>query len=173
MSEPGFGKRFDTGDDGLSELGEETKKAIKKAMALLMHKDRTAKELMDRLQGAGFEAEDCRIAFEYVDGYGYINDVRYAESYISFHKNEKSRSEIRRKLKEKGISDTDLQQAFESYSEDGDDPEDKALDTLITKRLKGREISELTYEEKQKQMRYLAGKGFPADKIRKRIRERT
>ena len=162
---------------------EESKKATEKAMALLLHKDRTKSELEDRLYRAGYSETASGFALEYVTRYGYINDRRYAENYIDYHKTSKSRNEIRRKLKEKGIGDDVLSEVFrEVYEREGSgeeyasqegsngesaDPEEAALQALITKRLKGRKVSELTFEEKQKQMRYLAGKGYPIEKIRR------
>ena len=162
---------------------EESKKATEKAMALLLHKDRTKSELEDRLYRAGYSETASGFALEYVARFGYINDRRYAENYIDYHKTSKSRNEIRRKLKEKGIDDTVLSEALrEVYEREGSgeeyasgeglnmgsaDPEEVALQALITKRLKGRKVSELTFEEKQKQMRYLAGKGYPIEKIRR------
>ncbi len=171
---------------------EESKKATEKAMALLLHKDRTAWELKDRLFRAGFSEKASEFAFDYVSRYGYINDLRYATCYMDYHKTSKSRNEIRRKLKEKGITDDVLAEAFETYdvldegtvsapgimngdidmeAEDFEsaDPEMIALRALLRKRLKGREATDLTYEEKQKQMRYLAGKGYPIEKIRRVI----
>ncbi|MEE3467345.1 MAG: regulatory protein RecX [Eubacterium sp.] len=164
---------------------EESKKATEKAMALLLHKDRTAWELKDRLFRAGFSEKASDFAFDYVSRYGYINDLRYATGYIDYHKTSKSRKEIRRKLKEKGIPDDVLAEAFLAYETDEDgapfardgdggdgptDPEEVALRALLAKRLKGRDVAELTYEEKQKQMRYLAGKGYPIDKIQRAFR---
>ncbi len=152
---------------------EETQKAVAKSMALLLHKDRTEKELSDRLYRAGFSGKSALFAMEYVKSFGYINDFRYAESYIDYHKLSKSKNEIRRKLIEKGIPEEILSEALRnSYEKQDDnddqaDAEEEALRALIVKRLKGRDIAELTYEEKQKQMRYLAGKGYPSDKIRR------
>ena len=151
---------------------DESQKAVAKAMALLLHKDRTEKELSDRLYRAGFSEESALFAMEYVKSFGYIDDHRYAATYIDYHKLSKSRREISRKLIEKGIPEDILHAALsERYNgsdEGGEsaDAEDVALQSVISKRLKGRDISELTFEEKQKEMRYLAGKGYPADKIR-------
>ena len=157
---------------------EESKKATEKAMALLLHKDRTAWELNDRLYRAGFSEKASEFAFSYVSKYGYINDLRYATGYIDYHKTSKSKNEIRRKLKEKGITDEVLAEAFLTYEAGDDDvdagavdPEETALRALLQKRLKGREIDDLTFEEKQKQMRYLAGKGYPIDKIKRIFRD--
>ena len=147
---------------------EESKKATEKAMALLLHKDRTERELIDKLKGAGFSDEAVSFALEYVRSYGYIDDLRYATAYTDYHRTSKSKREIRRKLKEKGISDNILSEVFSDYmTEDGRDPEEIAIRALVEKRLRGKDASDLTYEEKQKQMRYLAGKGYPTDLIRR------
>ncbi|MBR6229974.1 MAG: regulatory protein RecX [Eubacterium sp.] len=151
---------------------EESKKATEKAMALLLHKDRTEHELHDRLYRAGFSEIASDFAMDYVSRFGYINDLRYACGYIDYHKLTKSKNEIRRKLKERGVSDEILSEAFSTCYDgaetvEGEEPEDVAMRALLTKRLRGREVSELTFEEKQKQMRYLAGKGFPSDRIRR------
>ncbi len=149
-------------------MDEESKKATEKAMALLLHKDRTKHELIERLKAAKFSYEAIDAALEYVISYGYIDDMRYAKVYTDYHKTSKSKREISRKLKEKGISDEILTAVFSDYqTEDGEDPEEIAIKALIEKRLKGIPISDLSYEEKQKQMRYLAGKGYPIDMIRR------
>ncbi len=41
-------------------MSEEEKKAVKKAMDLLLHKDRTRQELRERLEKAGFSPEGRR-----------------------------------------------------------------------------------------------------------------
>ncbi len=148
---------------------EESKKATERAMSLLLHKDRTEQELVSRLRRAEFSETAALFALDYVKKYGYINDLRYAGSYIELHSKDMSRRQLRQKLSERGVSDEVLSEAFSALEEpeDGTDPEEEAMYSLIRKRLRGRDISELTYEEKQKHMRYLAGKGFPAGMIRR------
>ena len=149
-------------------MNEDQKKAAEKAMHLLLHKDRTEQELTSRLHQAGFSDEAVAYAITYVKGYGYIDDLRYASSFISLHKTGMSRRQLTQKLKERGVSAETLAEAFASYeTEEDDDPEGQALNDLLAKRLKGRDVSELTWEEKQKQMRYLVGKGYPLDRVRK------
>ncbi len=154
---------------------DDAKSATEKAMALLLHKDRTRHELKSRLEAAGFDSESVEFAISYVDSFNYLDDLRYAETYIRYHFRSRSRREITEKLKSKGVSDEDIREGFDSVlaakREEGDDtdPEIESIEALLNKRLKGRDLSELTYEEKQKQMRYLSGKGYPADKIRKMI----
>lgn len=155
------------GDSGFPN--EPSKEAVKKAMALLLHKDRTEKELRDRLYKAGFEEEAVCFAMEYVSDFGYINDERYAEQYVLYHRDKRSRCECREKLRQKGISETIVESALSAF-EDDVDHEEEAIRALLAKRLHGRSIEDLTFEEKQKQMRYLAGKGFSHDKICRIVR---
>ena len=63
---------------------EERNRARKKAMRLLEHMDRTEKGLTDKLRQAEFSQEAVEDAIAYVKSYGYINDARYARTYISF-----------------------------------------------------------------------------------------
>ena len=70
---------------------EESKKAAEKAMSLLLHKDRTRQELIQRLYQAGFSEAASEEAIQYVEQFGYINDRRYVENYIMFQQGIRSR----------------------------------------------------------------------------------
>lgn len=141
------------------------KSAIEKAMALLLFKDRTRQELAEKLKKAGFSEEEVEAAIEYVDGYGYLDDFRYASIYISYHKDRKSSKELKYKLLEKGVAADLIDMALEEEY----DSSDNALDALLRKRLKGKEISSITREEKDKHIAYLARKGFSFGEIQKAI----
>ena len=67
----------------LTSMGEESRRAVKKAMRLLEHMPRTEKGLTDRLIQEGFAPEAVQDALDYVRSFGYLNDRQYAESYIS------------------------------------------------------------------------------------------
>ena len=73
---------------------EERNRARKKAMRLLEHMDRTEKGLTDKLRQAEFSPEAVEDAIAYVKSYGYINDARYARTYISFRMETRSRQKI-------------------------------------------------------------------------------
>ena len=87
--------------DKAAKEPEEVRKAKEKAMRLLLQQDRTEKELRDRLYRAGFSETASEAAMQYVSGFGYLDDRRYAENYISFHKGRRSRKEISFKLKQR------------------------------------------------------------------------
>lgn len=138
-------------------IDEEGQKAAEKAMSLLMFKDRTKQELIERLYRAGFSKKASQEAMEYVEHFGYIDDRRYTENYIMFQKGKRSRKEIVFKLVEKGISKELIQQILEKDEYEG---EDEAIQSLIVKKLKGKSVTEITYEEKNKIIAYLGRKGF-------------
>lgn len=143
---------------------EESKKAAEKAMSLLLHKDRTRQELIQRLYQAGFSEAASEEAIQYVEQFGYINDRRYVENYIMFQKGRRSRKEMLYKLAEKGIDRELVCQVMEETEYSG---EEEAIEKLALKRLKGRMISELSYEEKQKIMAYIGRKGYDFHTIKK------
>lgn len=151
-----------------SSLQKECTKAAEKAMNLLLQKDRTKKELEERLQRSGFSEEASQYAMQYVMSFGYINDLRYASEYIDLHKGNRSYHELRFKLLKKGIDKEVLFQAFEDY--DVQD-EEEALHYMLMKRLRGRHISEMSYEERKKVVAYLARKGYALPAIQRAMQQ--
>lgn len=143
---------------------EECKRATSKAMALLLHKDRTRSELASRLDREGFSQQASLEAIKYVEHFGYINDQRYVENYLMFQKGKRSRREIFYKLSEKGISDELIQQVMEEIEYQG---EEEAVELLICKRLKGKQPGDLSYEERGKIFTYLGRKGYEMNTVKK------
>ena len=134
----------------------EKKKATEKAMSLLLYKDRTQYELTDRLCKAGFSEEAVEEALSYVKSFGYVDDFRYASQFVSLRCDKKSAKEIRAKLREKGISQEIIDQAMqEEYH-----GEEKAIYDALQKRLKGKKLSSLTKQEKDKHMAYFCRRGY-------------
>lgn len=143
---------------------EESKKAAEKAMALLLHKDRTKQELTERLCRAGFSERASEEALAYVERYGYINDRRYAERYVMFQKGKKSKKELVYQLTGRGISGEIVDEVLGEEEYDG---EEDAVRNLIVKRLKGRAFSDLSYEDRQKTVSYLGRKGYDLHVVKK------
>ena len=78
----------------LTEEPEEYRDARRKAMRLLEHMDRTEKGLREKLRQAGFTSQAVDHALTYVEAYGYIDDERYARTYIAYRMDTKSRQKI-------------------------------------------------------------------------------
>ena len=158
----------DSADFLETEKDEECKKAAAKAMNLLLQQDRTKKNLLDRLYHAGFSEKASAYALQYVIQFGYVDDLRYAQNYISYHKGERSRKELRYKLMDRGVPPEIITEAFLEYEEED---EYEALRKMLKKRLKGKCLSELDYPAREKAAAYLARKGYALPAIRSVMRE--
>lgn len=151
-----------------SPAQKECKKAAEKAMNLLLQKDRTKKELEDRLYRAGFSERASAYAMEYVMSFGYINDARYASEYVDLHKRHRSRRELQFKLMKKGVEPEVIALAFEEY-ESSD--EEAAVRTMLQKRLRGRNLVDMSYEDKNKVTAYLVRKGYTLPVVKRIMKE--
>lgn len=138
-------------------MEDELLRAKKKAMALLMHNDRTEYELRSRLKRAGYSESAEDAALEYVMSFGYVNDTRYASRYVEFYQEKKSKKQLELDLQKRGVKQEDIAQAFDDEWEG----EDAALQLALKKRLgEDMDVSGLGYQEKQKIAAALYRKGF-------------
>lgn len=155
---------------------EETvfRRAKQKALAILKYMDRTQKELYIKLKEAYYTDEIIIRTIGYLKDYKYLDDERYASYYIRSRKNTKSKFALKTKLIQKGINKEVLEEiiAIEyNVSDQEMDPEIIAITKAINKKYK--DISSLSYEEKQKLIASLYRRGFNLDKINKHIGDYT
>jgi len=155
-----------------AEWAEELNKGKKRALRLLERKDYSRKELSERLKKDGFTPELIEKILEYLDSFHYLDDARVAGSYIRGRKEYKSKRELEYLLKQKGISEEEIEIALEEnyVTEDGTAQEDAAIRRQLQKyHLTEEVLSEFSYEEKQKMAARLYRKGFESDKIKKML----
>ncbi len=147
-------------------------KGKKRALRLLERKDYSRKELTDRLRKDGYEETMVEHIISYVDSFHYLDDSRVAGSYIRGRKEIKSKRELEYLLKQKGISETDIELALEENykNEDGIAQEEVAISRYLRKlHVEEEQLEEMVYEEKQKIAAKLYRKGFDLEKIRKML----
>lgn len=89
------------------------KRATKRAMHLLERMDRTEYQLRDKLKTGGYPEECIDVAVEYVKRYHYIDDLRYACTYVRLHQDRLSKLQIKMKLSQKGIDREYITQALD------------------------------------------------------------
>ena len=92
--------------------------AVQKAMRLLLYRPRTEKELYRKLIEEGYTEGHAAGAMEYVASFGYLNDERFAESYVSANASGKGRQLLERELSEKGIAPEIIERALALDEED-------------------------------------------------------
>lgn len=141
------------------------KEAIRKAMRLLVSRDRSEQELRDRLAREGYDPESAEAAIEYVKSYGYVNDRRYAENYVMSAGSRKSRAALRSFLQDKGIAGEEIENALEELPGD----ETELIGQLLVK--KAGQPHKMEEKELRRALGCLARKGFSSGDIWKVIRE--
>lgn len=142
---------------------EEQKKARLKAMRLIERMDRTEKGLTEKLRQEGFSGEAIQDAMDYVKSFGYINDARYAQHYISYRLGTKSKQKILMELAQKGIDHETAQIAWEEAAE-LEEPDERALLRTTIEKMYSRG-SELDDREMRRLYAYLARRGFGSNDI--------
>lgn len=141
------------------------KRAKLRCMNLLKSMDRTEWQLRQKLFQGEYANDIIDKAIEYVKSYGYVDDEGYADRYIEYRKNTKSRMQITRELMQKGVGKEIIQAIFEK-----NEPVDES--ELILKWIEKKRVDlELaTPKEKQKLYMFLLRKGFSSDEVRRVMR---
>ena len=137
---------------------EEIRNARRKAMQLLEHMDRTEKALSDRLRQAGFSERAVADAMSYVKSYGYIDDSRYARTYLAYRMETKSRQKLIQELIQKGV---DRQTGVEAWEEEAalNQPDEREILKRTIEKKYDRD-TQLDEKEMRRLQGYLARRGF-------------
>lgn len=141
--------------------------ALRRCGDLLGRQDYTRAGLAGKLEADGCPKEIREQVLDELTDAHYLDDRRLAENYIRGHLTDKSKARIRQDLLQKGISQTDLEEAFDAVSQETDmeNQELTQIRRLLEKRHYDRE--QATWEEKQKTMAFLYRRGFSQDMIRR------
>lgn len=138
-----------------------TKRCKKRAMNLLLKGDMTEMKLRSKLQDGRYPENVIDAAIKYVKSYNYIDDRRYAMSFISFKSATDSKNTIRRKLIERGVSKDIIDSCIEEYYVEDElniNVEKELIEKLLRKKCK--DFSNIEYTEKQKLIASVMRKGF-------------
>jgi len=143
------------------------KAARKKAMDYLARREYGHDELVNKLAGAGFDADIAAIEIDRLTGEGLQSDQRFAGSFVQSRINQgKGPVRIRQELKERGIQTGIVDDALDETAEDW-----FALACAIRVRKFGLELPG-EFKEKARQMRFLQYRGFEQDHIQHAMRSR-
>lgn len=134
----------------------ENRDCRKKALQILERMDRTEQELREKLLRKEFSPDAVEDAIAYVTSYGYLDDARYAEHYVSYRKQFKSIRRMQFELRQKGIREEWIEAALQNAA--SSDDEQKLIESLIMKRIRDPETADRASVEKCKA--YLYRQGF-------------
>ncbi|MDE6219939.1 MAG: recombination regulator RecX [Lachnospiraceae bacterium] len=158
-------------DSGLSqemydEIMDEVllKRAKLRCMNLLKSRDYTEYQLVTKLKQGLYPEESISAAVAYVRSFGYVDDIRFAKSYIQYAGQSKSKRQIENTLLRKGISKENIRQAYAQCTEENCITEEEELIIKLLEK-KHFDRQNATYEECQKMVGFLYRKGFVLDEI--------
>lgn len=135
------------------------KRATKRAMHLLEKQDRTEYQLREKLRQNEYPQEAVEQAIAYVKSYHYIDDLRYACSYVRYQKEKKSNRRLQQDLQKKGVAKEFIEQAL---LEEGNEDETDAIQRLLEK--KGY-TPEMPREQANKIYQFLLRRGYKSSDI--------
>ena len=145
------------------------KRAKLRAMNLLKNREYTTKQLHDKLQEGYYPEDIIEQALDYVAGYRYTDDLRYAETYISDHEDTRSRRRIEQDLRNRGIDRDTLEKAWQQWEQKGGTQDEGAMiRQLLDKRHYHPEDADV--KEQRKTYGFLMRKGFSADAVCRALR---
>ena len=116
------------------------------------------------LNGAGELYGTCGSLDRYpIAVYSNINDINYAKIYIRSVKNKYGKVKIIANLRQKGVSDKDIDEVMQEFESDTD-----SIMALAQKYMKNKEVNQ---DNISKLYRHLLSKGFDYDEVNSVVRE--
>ena len=143
------------------------KRAKLRALHLLEQGDKTKKDLEEKLLKNGYPPEAAEAALAYVESFHYIDDKRYALSYIQNQSGWKGRARIQMELRRKGVPQEYIDQAFQEMEEETDT--EAVIRELVQKKRRGQ--GPMDEKEKQRLYGFLLRRGFSTSDILSVLRE--
>ncbi len=137
-------------------------KAQSKALDYLGYKMRTEYEIRRKLQEESYNEDVIERVVEFLKKYGYIDDLKYAQSYIRQVLRLKPMGSygIKMKLREYGVKDIVIEEALFSMEID----EEEYAFELLKKKIGSKE--DITDKEKKKYHDFLLRRGYSYDIIK-------
>ena len=145
------------------------KRAKLRAMNLLQGREYTTSQLRTKLQQGFYPPKIIEQAIDYVAGFHYIDDLRYAVDYITYHVDSRSRRRIEQDLQGKGILTATIEEAWQVWRENGGKQDEQAMIRELLHKKHYDTEGETDWKERQKIYAFLMRKGFSAEAIRKAI----
>ena len=140
------------------------KRAFARLLHILERSFKSENDLIKKLRLSFYPEEAVKEAIEKAKKFGYINDERYAERYVSTYKDKYSKLNLKYKLMEKGINKEIIDNALEEADID-ESP-------MIIKLLEKKHYFEMDEpEKKQKIIASIMRKGYKYTKIKDVIKD--
>lgn len=149
-------------------LSCDTQKIRRTLLSLLMRRDHTEYELLQKMLVKGHDAEAIMPIIHELTETGLINEIRFIENYIYFRrKRGYGPVRIAQELKARGLTSD----VIAKYIEINDNHWDECAYTVWRKHFKN--TPPKNHQAKSKQQRFLQYRGFTGEQIQKVFRDRV
>ena len=135
------------------------KRCKERALYIIERRDKTKYELRKKLIESGYPDSIIDLTINFLEKYDYINDERYCHSYIRSNMNSKSIRQMEYQLRMKGLDKNVICNVLKNFQIESSAVIRKIL---VSRRYNFKNAS---FEEKNKQLKYLLSKGFDYDDI--------
>ena len=148
--------------ENTKKTGSQNRTVRECALALLEFRDRTERELRQKLKEREYSAEEINETVLFLKEYRYLDDEAYADRYIRSCAARKSRRQIRADLERKGVSREIIDLQLQEKTVD----EDSQIRKLLQKKgyVPGKRLEPAEY---RRIMGALGRRGFSGEAIRK------
>ncbi|MBO5372009.1 MAG: regulatory protein RecX [Lachnospiraceae bacterium] len=137
-----------------------TKRATRRAMHLLERQERTEYQLREKLRQNTYPKEVIEEAISYVKRYHYVDDFRYAHTFIRCHQDKRSRMRLKTDLLKRGIAKEVIEEALEA--EFSNDEKEQIREWLEKKKYDSNDADAVQF---RKIYQFLLRKGFKSSDI--------
>lgn len=153
-------------DDVYNEIIKETlpKRALDRSLKIITGRDMTEGMIKDKLKEDLYPEDIIDSVIEKLKSERLINDERFIRGFIEGKSSKKSKRDIMAALALKRVNMNQAERIYDELSSEGSLSDEKEL---IIKLLEKRhyDFENADFDERQKQIRYLMGKGFSFDSI--------
>lgn len=139
------------------------KRTYKKALSYLERSEYCASEIRFKLKMNDYSSVPIERVIESLYKSKFLDDKRYAEAFIRSYSSTKGRKLMETELLHKNISSDVINDAFDPFYEDEDYDEDEVIRSILDKKYKGADLSDI--KTKTKVLSYFMRKGFSVDKV--------
>lgn len=143
------------------------KRGKERALYYLKSSDKTVVQMRTKLKEGFYPENIINKIIEFLKKYGYLDDYRYAENFISYNKQRKSVQRMKSDLSLKGIEKSIIDDAFIENIQEDEGVEEHLIEEYCKKKVKGN-IDEKQYN---KIVMALMRKGFKYEQVKSVLRK--
>ena len=152
------------------------KRALNRALGLIKTRDHSTFEIRDKLMHDHYPEEICSDVIKEITEQGFLDDRRFARTYISFYSSVKSQPFLKMNLLKKGIDKEIIDEELENFKDENPDTEKEMIEKLLSSKY-GEGVSAGSFEDegekyrfKSKVLAFLMRKGISYEKAAEGIK---